>query len=93
MKYAHIVGWGSFMPDRVLSNDEIALTVDTTDEWIYTRTGISERRIASTQETTATMAFEAAARALVVADIHPSQIELIIVATSTPEYIFPSTAK
>ncbi len=92
MKYAHIVGWGSFLPDRVFTNDEIALTLDTSDEWIYARTGISERRIAGSQETTATMAFEAAARALVVADIHPSQIELIIVATSTPEYIFPSTA-
>lgn len=92
MKYAHIVGWGSFLPNRVLTNDEIALTVDTSDDWIYTRTGIRERHIAGTQETTATMAFEAAARALSVADIHPSQIELIIVATSTPEYIFPSTA-
>lgn len=92
MKYAHIVGWGSFLPDRVLTNHEIAQTVETSDEWIVARTGIKERRIAGTTETTATMAFEAAARALAVADIHPSQIELIIVATSTPEYIFPSTA-
>jgi 3-oxoacyl-[acyl-carrier-protein] synthase-3 len=92
MKYAHIVGWGSFLPERVLTNDEIALTLDTSNEWIYTRTGIRERRIADMQETTATMAFEAAARALAVADVHPSQIDLIIVATSTPEYIFPSTA-
>jgi 3-oxoacyl-[acyl-carrier-protein] synthase-3 len=92
MKYAHIVGWGGFLPSRVLTNDEIAQTVDTSNEWIYTRTGIRERRIAGSDETTATLAFEAAARALDVADIHPSQIELIIVATSTPEYIFPSTA-
>ncbi len=92
MKYAHIVGWGSFLPDKILSNDEIAETVDTSHEWIYSRTGISERRIAGEQETTATMAFEAAARALTVADMRPSQIDLIIVATSTPEYIFPSTA-
>ena len=92
MKYAHIVGWGSFLPDKVLTNHEIAQTVETSDEWIVARTGIKERRIAGTTETTATMAFEAAARALAVADIHPSQIELIIVATSTPEYIFPSTA-
>ena len=92
MKYAHIVGWGSFLPDRVLTNQEIAQTIETSDEWIVARTGIKERRIAGTTETTATMAFEAAARALAVADIHPSQIELIIVATSTPEYIFPSTA-
>jgi len=92
MKYAHIVGWGSFLPDRVLSNDDIAKIVDTSDEWIYTRTGIRQRRIAGENETTATMAFEAAARALAVADLPPSQLELIIVATSTPEYIFPSTA-
>ena len=92
MKYAHIVGWGAYLPKKVLTNDEIALMVDTSDEWIYTRTGIRERRIAGERETTATLAFEAAARALAVADIHPSQVDLIVVATSTPEYIFPSTA-
>lgn len=92
MKYAHIVGWGSFRPDKILTNNDLARMVDTSDEWIYTRTGIRERRIASEKETTATLAFEAAARALEVADLHPSQVELIIVATSTPEYIFPSTA-
>ncbi len=92
MKYAHIVGWGSYLPDKVLTNHDLAQIVDTSDEWIYTRTGIRERHIANEKETTATLAFEAAARALLVAGIHPSQIELIIVATSTPEYIFPSTA-
>lgn len=92
LKYAHIVGWGGYLPDRVLTNDEIAETVETSHEWIYARTGIRERRIAGSEETTATLAFEAAARALAVADMHPSQVELIIVATSTPEYIFPSTA-
>jgi 3-oxoacyl-[acyl-carrier-protein] synthase III len=92
MRYAHIVGWGSYMPQRVLNNNELAQMVDTTDEWVYTRTGIRERRIANERETTATLAFEAAARAIAVAGIAPSQVELIIVATSTPEYIFPSTA-
>ncbi|WP_420627219.1 beta-ketoacyl-ACP synthase III [Candidatus Leptofilum sp.] len=92
MKYAHIVGWGSFRPDKILTNNDLSRMVDTSDEWIYTRTGIRERRIASEKETTATLAFEAAARALERADLHPSQVELIIVATSTPEYIFPSTA-
>lgn len=92
MKYAHIVGWGSYMPQKVLTNHDLAQIVDTSDDWIYTRTGIRERRIADEKETTATLAFEAAARALQVADLHPSQVELIIVATSTPEYIFPSTA-
>jgi 3-oxoacyl-[acyl-carrier-protein] synthase-3 len=92
MKYAHIVGWGSYLPDRIMKNDELAKIVDTSDDWIYSRTGIRERHIAGERETTATLAFEAAARALHVADLHPSQVELIIVATSTPEYIFPSTA-
>lgn len=92
MKYAHIVGWGSYLPQQVLTNHDLAQMVDTSDEWIYTRTGIRERRIASEKETTATLAFEAAARALSVADIHPSQVEMVIVATSTPEYIFPATA-
>lgn len=92
MKYAHIVGWGSFWPNRIVTNDEIARSVETSDEWIYNRTGIKERRIASAKETTATLAFEAAARALRVADMHPSQVELIIVATSTPEHVFPATA-
>jgi 3-oxoacyl-[acyl-carrier-protein] synthase-3 len=75
-----------------MKNDELAKIVDTSDDWIYSRTGIRERHIAGERETTATLAFEAAARALHVADLHPSQVELIIVATSTPEYIFPSTA-
>lgn len=92
MKYAHIVGWGSYRPDKILTNNDLARMVDTSDEWIYSRTGIRERRIANEKETTATLAFEAAARALQRADLHPSQVELIIVATSTPEYIFPSTA-
>jgi 3-oxoacyl-[acyl-carrier-protein] synthase-3 len=92
MKFAHIVGWGRYLPNQILTNHDIAQIVDTSDEWIYSRTGIHQRRIASEKETTATMAFEAAARALAVADLHPSQIDLIIVASSTPEYIFPSTA-
>ncbi len=92
MKYAHIVGWGSVLPDKVLTNDDLAELVDTSDEWIFRRTGIRQRHIAGPKETTTTLAFEAAARALVVAGIPPSQIEMIIVATSTQEHIFPSTA-
>ena len=92
MKYAHIVGWGCYLPDRIMTNDEISLVVDTSDEWIHARTGIRQRHIAGEAETTATLAFEAAARALAIADMHPSQVDLIIVATSTPEYMFPSTA-
>lgn len=92
MRYAHIVGWGCYLPEKVLTNDDLAQLVDTTDEWILTRTGIRERRIANEKETTATLAFEAAARALTVSKVHPAQLDMIIVATSTPEYIFPSTA-
>lgn len=92
MRYAHIVGWGCYLPDRVVTNEELSMMVDTTDEWIFQRTGIRTRHIAASHETTATLAFEAAARALTVADMHPSQVELIVVATSTPEFMFPSTA-
>lgn len=91
-RYAHIVGWGCYLPDRTVTNDELSQIVDTSDEWIYQRTGIRTRHIAAAHETTATLAFEAAARALAVADMHPSQVDLIIVATSTPAYMFPSTA-
>ena len=92
MRYAHIAGWGCYLPDRVVTNDELSQIVDTSDEWIYQRTGIRTRRIASSHETTATMAFETAARALATADLHPSQVDLIIVATSTPESMFPASA-
>lgn len=92
MKYAHIIGWGKYLPQRVLTNQEISRTVDTTHEWIVARTGIHERRIAGVRESTATLAFEAAARALFVANMHPAEVDLIIVATSTPESVFPATA-
>ena len=92
MKYAHIIGWGKYLPKRVLTNQEIARTLDTSHDWIVARTGIHERRIAGPRETTATLAFEAAARALYVAGMHPSEVDLIIVATSTPESVFPATA-
>lgn len=92
MRFAHIVGWGSYLPQQVLTNHDLSRIVNTSHEWIYTRTGIRERRIANERETTASMAFEAAARALAVADMNPSELELIIVATSTPESVFPATA-
>lgn len=90
-RYAHIVGWGKYVPPNILTNEELAKKVDTTDAWIRKNTGIAERRIA-TKETTASMALYAAQDALEVADVNPNEIDLIIVATSTPEYIFPSTA-
>jgi 3-oxoacyl-[acyl-carrier-protein] synthase-3 len=90
--YAHITGWGMAIPERVMTNDELARIVDTSDDWIVSRTGIRERRVAGSRETTATLAIEAAQAALEVADLSPDQLDLIIVATSTPEHIFPATA-
>ena len=90
--YAHITGWGMAVPEKILTNDEIAQMVDTNDEWIRTRTGIEERRIASDNETTATLATEAALKALEVANLRPYEIDLIIVSTSSPEHLFPATA-
>jgi len=90
--YAHIVGWGMCVPETVMTNDDLSAIVETSDEWITTRTGIRERRIASERESTTTLAIRAAQRALDQSDVLPRQIDLIIVATSTPENIFPSTA-
>ncbi len=90
-RYAHVTGWGMAVPERVLTNAELARTVDTTDEWIVSHTGIKERRIAG-RETTASLSIDAARAALECADLSPRQIDLIIVATSTPEYIMPATA-
>jgi 3-oxoacyl-[acyl-carrier-protein] synthase-3 len=91
-RYAHITGWGMAVPERVVTNDELAKTVDTSDEWIASRTGIRQRYVADGRETTASLALEAARAALEVADLSPRQLDLIIVATSTPEHIMPATA-
>lgn len=90
--YAHVVGWGMAVPEGVLTNQDLEAIVETSDEWIRARTGIRERRIASDRESTATLGLKAAQRALDVADILPLELDLIVVATSTPENIFPSTA-
>jgi 3-oxoacyl-[acyl-carrier-protein] synthase-3 len=90
--HAHVVGWGKSVPGRVLTNDDLAHMVDTSDEWIRARTGIVERRVVADGETTSTMALQAARQALEVAGLSPVQLELIIVATVTPDYIFPSVA-
>jgi 3-oxoacyl-[acyl-carrier-protein] synthase-3 len=89
---AHVVGWGKYVPQHVLTNDDLTQMVETSDEWIRTRTGISERHIASDDETTAALAIEAAHEAMEMAGIKPSELDLIIVATATPDYSFPSTA-
>jgi 3-oxoacyl-[acyl-carrier-protein] synthase III len=90
--YAHITGWGMSVPERILTNGEIAKMVDTNDEWIRSRTGIRTRHIAEADDTTASLATEATLKALRVANLKPSDVELIIVTTSSPEHIFPATA-
>ncbi len=90
--FAHITGWGMAVPSRVLTNVELEKIVDTDDEWIQSRTGIRQRHIASEEESTATLARDAALNALRVANLNPTDIDLIIVSTSSPEHIFPATA-
>ena len=92
MRYAHITGWGMAVPDRVLTNDELAQSVDTNDKWIQERTGIRERHIARERDFPSTLAVDASLKALAVANLKPSEIDLIICSTSSPEYIFPATA-
>lgn len=89
---ATITGTGSALPERRLTNDDLAKMVDTNDEWITQRTGIKERRIASSGETTATLGAAAARKAIEAAGLKPADIEMIVVATITPEMVFPSTA-
>ncbi len=85
-------GVGSYLPERVLTNDELSRMVDTSDEWIVQRTGIRERHIAAPGETTSMLGEKAARAALARAELTPADIDLVIVATSTPDYTFPSTA-
>jgi 3-oxoacyl-[acyl-carrier-protein] synthase-3 len=87
-----IIGTGSYLPERVLTNAELAKMVDTSDEWITTRTGIKERRIAAKNEYTSDMAAKAAMAAIEQANITPDEIDLIIVATVSPDMFFPATA-
>ena len=88
-RYANIIGWGKYAPANVVTNDDIARYVDTSDEWIRTRSGIRERRFASDDETTATMSTEAGRAALDKAGLDATDLDLIIVATSSPDYLTP----
>jgi 3-oxoacyl-[acyl-carrier-protein] synthase-3 len=92
MAYSRITGTGSYLPEKVVSNQELAQTVDTTDEWIFERTGIRRRHIAGDGEQTSDLAQRAAERAMAAAGVTAADIDLIIVATSTPDMIFPATA-
>ena len=90
--YSRIIGTGGYLPAKVLVNRDLERTVDTTDEWIYTRTGIRQRHVAADDEKTSDLALQASRRALTAAGIAPADLDLIIVATTTPDMVFPSTA-
>ncbi len=90
--FAAITGTGSYLPERILTNCDLEAMVDTSDEWILSRTGIAERRIVGPEEATSDLAAEAGRRALADARIAPADLDLIIVGTSSPDMIFPSTA-
>jgi 3-oxoacyl-[acyl-carrier-protein] synthase-3 len=88
-RYANIVGWGKYVPSRVITNADLEKMLDTSDEWIYSMTGIRERHVVSPEETTSTMAITAAKEALDMAGVHARDLGLIIVATSSPDYLTP----
>lgn len=90
--YSRIIGSGGYLPAKVLTNHDLERMVDTTDEWIYTRTGIRQRHIAADEEKTSDLALEASRGALQAAGIAASELDLVIVATTTPDMVFPSTA-
>ena len=90
--YSRIVGTGSYLPEKVLTNRDLEKLVDTSDEWIFSRTGIRQRHVAAEQENTSDLALAASRRALDAAGLTPADIDLIIVATTTSDMVFPSTA-
>lgn len=90
--YARIAGTGSYLPEKILTNDDLSKIVDTSDEWIAARTGIRQRHIAAEGETTSDLGYNAAVRAMEAAGVVASEIDLIVVGTTTPDLIFPSTA-
>ncbi len=92
MKRASIIGTGSYLPEKILTNFDLSKMVETSDEWIRERTGIKERRISAKNEATSDLGVKAAKKALSSAGINPDKIELIIVGTSSPDMLFPSTA-
>ncbi len=92
MTYARISGTGSYLPEKILTNRDLEELVDTSDQWIRERTGIAERRMAGEDETCADLAVAAARNALEAADVDPEEIGLIVLATCTPDRVFPSTA-
>ncbi|OGA51869.1 MAG: 3-oxoacyl-ACP synthase [Betaproteobacteria bacterium RIFCSPLOWO2_12_FULL_63_13] len=92
MIYSKIVGTGSCLPEKVVTNEDLAMRMDTSDEWIRARTGIRQRHIADVSQTSSDLAVPASLQALAAAGMAPAKVDLIIVATSTPDHVFPSTA-
>ncbi len=92
MKYAAVIGIGSYLPERRLTNTDLERMVETSDEWIFSRTGIRERRIVAEGEATSDLAARAGAAALADADVEPGEVDLLVVATASPDMFFPSTA-
>ena len=92
MTYSRIVGTGSYLPEKILTNADLERMVDTSDEWIRTRSGIGSRHIAAESQLASDLALPAAQRAIAAAKLQPGEIDLIIVATTTPDMIFPGTA-
>ena len=90
--FARIAGTGSYLPEMVLTNDDLAKRVDTSDEWIQARTGIRQRHVAAEGETTSDLGYQAALRALDAASVAPGELDLIVMGTTTPDLIFPSSA-
>ena len=90
--YGNIIGWGKYVPEKVLTNQDLEKMVDTDDKWIFQRTGIRERHIAGPEDTTSSMATEAGREALAVAGLRGRDLDLIIVATSSPDYITPQVS-
>jgi len=90
--YSKIVGTGSCLPEKVVTNEDLAMRMDTSDEWIRARTGIRQRHIADVSQTSSDLAVPASLQALAAAGMAPAEVDLIIVATSTPDHVFPSTA-
>lgn len=90
--FARIAGTGSYLPKKILTNDDLSKFVDTSDEWITSRSGIRQRHIAADDETTCDLAYHASVRALEAAGVDASELDLIVLGTTTPDLIFPSTA-
>lgn len=90
--YTRIVGTGAYLPEKVLTNQDLEAMLDTSDEWIRERTGIRERHIVAEGERCSRLAEVASRRALAAADIDPATLDFIVVATTTPDQVFPSTA-